>query len=139
MSDGWDLQLANCRAQIAPALILAGDWVGEGHAHGEPVTARLRVRPILDATAVEVWETVGDHSDLCIYRYDVDSGQLEVVHLMAGAFARYPVEASAEGMEWVTGPETPSVVWTLRGDTLTSEVVWPGQRIAEVMIRYRRA
>lgn len=138
MSD-WENTLAACRDQLAPALFLAGDWVGEGHAHGEPVTATLRVRPILDATAVEVWETVGGHTDLSIYRFDPDAGHLEVLHLMPGALARHPVEASAEGLEWVTGPSAPSVLWTLRGDTLTSEVIWPRQRIAEVLVRYRRA
>ena len=53
----WDTTLATCRAQLAPALMLAGDWVGEGHAHGEPVTGTLRVRPILDGTAGEVGES----------------------------------------------------------------------------------
>lgn len=138
MSDAWDDRLAACRARLAPALALEGTWHGEGHAHGEPVTARLSVRPILGGTALEVWERVGDHEDLSLYRFDVDVNQLEVLHLMEGVLAQHPVELTPDGLVWVTPPSQPAVVWSLRGDTVISEVIWPGQRVAEVQIRYRR-
>ncbi|MES2639577.1 MAG: hypothetical protein V4850_08825 [Myxococcota bacterium] len=141
--DPWEARLAAARDRLAPALLLAGEWVGEGHAHGEPVTGRLRVRPILDGTALEVWEQVGGHEDLCVYRYDADNQQLEVVHLMPGALAIHPVELTLDGLVWVTPPSQPTVVWTNRGTVggtpvVDSEVVWPGQRIAEVKLTYRR-
>ncbi len=138
-TDPWEERLAACRARLAPALMLAGDWAGEGQAHGEPVTARLRVRPILGDTALEVWERVGDHEDLCIYRWDPDVAQLEVLHLMEGMLAQHPVELTPEGLVWVTPPGQPGVVWTAQGATVVSEVIWPGQRVAEVRVTYRRA
>ena len=138
-TDPWDLRLAVCRQRLAPALALAGDWVGEGQAHGDPVTASLRVRPILGGTALEVWERVGDHEDLCVYRWDADISQLEVVHFMEGSLAQHPVELTPDGMVWVTAPGQPGVVWSLQGATAVSEVIWPGQRVAEVRIVYRRA
>ncbi|MDP2312699.1 MAG: hypothetical protein Q8P41_07325 [Pseudomonadota bacterium] len=138
--DAWEARLALARERLAPALLLAGEWVGDGQAHGEPITAKLRVRPILDGTALEVWEQVGDdHEDLSIYRYDPDSGQLEVIHFMAGSLNQHPVELTPDGLVWVTPPSQPAVVWTNRGAFVESEVVWPGQRIAEVKLTYRRA
>ena len=137
--DAWDLRLALARERLAPAMLLVGEWVGAGHAHGEPVTARLRVRPILDGTALEVWEAVGAHEDLCIYRFDADNGQLEVTHFLPGVVSQHPVELTADGLVWVTPPGQPAVVWTMRGAVVVSEVVWPGQRIAEVQLTYRRA
>lgn len=139
MSDAWEVRLAACRDHLAPALLLTGDWVGEGQAHGEPVTGTLRVRPILDGTALEVWERVADHEDLCVYRWDADTAQLEVVHFYAGAVAQHPVEVTPEGLVWVTPPGQPGVVWSVRGASVVSEVIWPGQRVAEVRVTYRRA
>lgn len=143
-ADPWEARLAAARERLAPALLLAGEWLGQGHAHGEPVTARLRVRPILDGTALEVWEQVGAHEDLCVYRHDADSGQLEVVHMMPGALSVHPVELTPDGLVWITPASQPTVVWTNRGtigghEVVDSEVVWPGQRIAEVKLTYRRA
>jgi hypothetical protein len=135
----WEARLALARERLAPALIMTGTWAGDGHAHGEPVTASLRVRPVLGDTVLEVWEQVGEHEDLSLYRFDPDDGQLKVLHLMAGALAEHPVELTPDGMVWVTPPDQPSVVWTLLGADLQSEVVWPGQRVAEVLLRYRRA
>ncbi|MFZ5475426.1 MAG: hypothetical protein ACOZNI_01515 [Myxococcota bacterium] len=136
----WEARLARVKAELAPALALAGEWVGEGQAHGDPIVAQLRVRPILDGTMLEVWERVGEHEDLSIYRFDVDTGQLRVLHLMAGAVvAEHPVEVVPGALVWVTPPKEPAVEWTVEGDTLRCEVIWPGQRIAEVSVRYRRA
>jgi hypothetical protein len=137
-ADAWDAQLALMRARLAPALLLVGEWVGEGHAHGEPVTARLRVRPILGDTVLEVWEKVGEHEDLSLYRFDPADNQLKVLHLMEGATAEHPVELTPDGLVWVTPPQEPAVVWSRVGADVLSEVVWPGQRVAEVQVRYRR-
>ncbi len=141
MSD-WDRHLQLARSGLAPAMPLVGDWIGEGRAHGEAVTASLRVRSVLSDTQLELWERVGDHEDVCFYRFDVGSGQLRVVHLMAGAVADHAVEASPDGLVWVTPPSVPAVVWSLRvtgaGEELRSEVFWPDQRVAEVEILYRR-
>ena len=139
MTQAWEERLAACRARLAPALALVGDWLGEGQAHGEPVTAALRVRAILDGTALEVWERVADHEDLCVYRWDPDTAQLEVVHFYAGALAPHPVEETPDGLHWVTPPGQPGVVWSVRGANVVSEVIWPGQRVAEVRVTYRRA
>jgi hypothetical protein len=137
--DPWESRLALCRARLAPALALTGEWVGQGLAHGEPITARLRVRPILGDTVVEVWEKVGAHEDLSLYRFEPDTGQLEVLHLMEGRLEQHPVELTPDGMVWVSLPGQPAVVFSLVGDTVVSEVVWSGQRVPEVRIVYRRA
>ena len=133
-----DGQLALSRARLAPALLLVGEWVGEGHAHGEPVVATMRVRLILGDTVLEVWERVGDHEDLSLYRYDPADQQRQVLHLMAGALAEHPVELTPDGLVWVTPPHEPAVVWSIAGADVVSEVVLPGQRVAEVRLRYRR-
>lgn len=138
--DPWDTRVVLVRAELAPAAMLVGEWIGEGHAHGEPVVATLRVRSILADTMIEVWERVGDHEDLSIYRYDPELAQLRVLHLMAGALvAEHAVEPMIDGFVWVTPPREPAVEWVLQGSDLRCDVVWPGQRVAEVSIRYRRA
>jgi hypothetical protein len=138
--DEWEKRVARVKGELAPALALVGDWVGEGHAHGEPIAATLRVRPILDGSVLEVWERVADHEDLSLYRFDVETGQLRVLHLMAGAVvAEHPVELTPQGLVWVTPPKEPAVEWSLEGETLRCDVMWPGQRVAEVSVRYRRA
>jgi len=138
-----DPNLLVARAGIAPAMALIGDWVGVGQAHGEPITATLKVRSVLSDTQVEVWERVGEgpdaHEDVCFYRFDVASGQIRVLHLMAPALvAEYAVEVAPDGLVWVTPPKTPAVLWTMQGVELVSEVIWPDQRVAEVTLRYRR-
>ena len=137
----WERQFEVARAGLGPALALLGQWSGEGHAHGEPVTATLSVRAVLEGTQIEVIERVGEHSDLCFYRFDAGTGQLRVLHLMAPALvAEYPVDTTPTGLVWVTPPKVPAVVWSYDplSDVLTSEVYWPDQRLAEVGVRYRR-
>lgn len=141
-SPDWERQFELARAGLAPAGVLVGDWVGVGHAHGEPVTATLQVRPVLDGTQLQVLEQVGAHQDISFYRFDVATGQLRVVHLMAPALvAEYAVELTGDGLVWVTAPTAPTVVWTYDplGGAVTSEVYWPDQRVAEVKLRYTRA
>jgi len=141
-SPDWERQFEIARAGLGPAAVLVGDWVGVGHAHGEPVTATLQVRPVLDGTQLQVLEQVGEHQDISFYRFDVATGQLRVVHLMAPALvAEYAVELTGDGLVWVTAPAAPTVVWTydpLAG-SVTSEVYWPDQRVAEVKLRYTRS
>ena len=149
MSD-WGQRLELARQGLAPALSWVGDWVGEGQAHGEPVTATLSVRAVLDGTQLEVWERVTPtsaepHEDVCFYRYDVGTAQIRVVHLMAPALvAEYGVELAvgADGtaqVVWITPANAPAVVWSDAGNALISEVYWPDQRVAEVRVTYRRA
>lgn len=141
MSEDWERQFVVARSGLAPALVLVGGWSGEGIAHGEPVTAALDVRAVLQGTSIEVQERVGDHEDVCYYRFDASTGQLRVLHLMAPAIVNeYAVEPSLDGLVWVTPPSAPAVVWSYDplGDVLTSEVYWPDQRSPEVRIRYRR-
>ncbi len=144
----WDRARALAQSGLAPALALVGRWEGDGIAHGEAVRGVLTVRAVLDATHIEVWErleplvaggSVVAHEDVCFYRYDVASAQIRVLHLMAPAVVtEYAVEASMDGLVWVTPPNAPSVVWNLRGEALESEVYWPDQRVPEVRIAYRR-
>jgi len=141
-SPDWERQFEIARAGLDPAGVLVGDWVGVGHAHGEPVTATLEVRPVLDGTQLQVRERVGGHEDISFYRFDIATGQLRVVHLMAPALvAEYAVELTGDGLVWVTAPAAPTVVWTYDplSDAVTSEVFWPDQRVAEVKLRYTRA
>jgi hypothetical protein len=138
-----DPALLRAQSGIAPAMVLIGDWIGTGQAHGEPITATLKVRSVLSDTQVEVWERVGvgddAHEDVCFYRFDAGSGQIRVLHLMSpAAVAEYAVEVAADGLVWVTPPKSPAVLWTLQGAELVSEVIWPDQRVAEVKLRYRR-
>src|SRR5687767_10862250 len=71
---------------------LLGHWVGAGHDHGAPVTARLIVTPILDGTFVEAIETLLDpggqvlHEDRALYRYDPDDRRLKVMHFVPGGW-----------------------------------------------------
>lgn len=125
---------------LAPVSALLGRWVGEGHAHGEPASGTLELRAILDGTVVEARESVGAHEDLCLYRWDAASGQLRVLHAMAGEpFAEHPVELLPGGLCWVTPPGHPAVEWWLDGGALRCDVTWPGADTAEVSIRYTRA
>ncbi len=139
MTDAWDARVAQARAAVGPAALLAGDWVGEGVAHGEPCGASLRVRVVLDGSMVEAAERVGEHEDRCFYRWDVDTSQLRVLHLLPGALLEdHAVELVPDGLVWVTGPTQPAVEWTLRGPELQCAVTWPGAREPEVLVRYRR-
>lgn len=137
--DAWEARRSVARAGLAPALLLLGEWAGEGLAHGEPVQATLRVRAVLDGTQIEVWERVGEHEDVCYYRFDVGTGQIRVLHLMAPAMvAEYAVEVALGAIEWVTPPNVPGVVCSADGDGLLTEVWWPDAKAPEVRIRYRR-
>ena len=138
--DPWDARMAQARAAVGPAALLAGDWVGEAVAHGEPCEARLRVRVILDGTMVEASERVGSHEDRCFYRWDFDTSQLRVLHLLPGALLEdHPVELVPDGLVWVTGPTQPAVEWTVQGEALRCAVTFPGAREPEVLVRYVRA
>ena len=95
----WEARCALARAGVAPAAALAGRWIGAGTAHGEPVEARLEVRLLLDGSVVEACERVADHDDLSLYRYDVDTAQLRVLHVQAGGlFEDHPVELVLGGL-----------------------------------------
>lgn len=136
----WETRLLRTREMLDPVRFLGGDWIGEGQAHGEPITATMAVRSVLGDTMIEVRETVGEHTDVAYYRFDVDTGQHRVLHLMAGAMVEdHAVELLPDGFVWVTPPTTPAVEWRLDGEGLRCDVVWPGQRVAEVSVRYRRA
>jgi hypothetical protein len=136
----WDAKCARVRAEIAPVAVVEGRWIGRGQAHGEPLRGELRIRRVLGDSMVEVWERVGDHEDLCFYRYDVDTKQLRVLHLMDGAVvAEHPIETTSDGLVWVTPPDQPAVEWRFDGTDLRCDVVWPGRRVAEVSMRYTRA
>lgn len=136
----WDARVARVRAAVAPARALEGRWRGEGQAHGEPVTCELELRFVLDGSFVEARERTGDHEDLSLYRYDADLQQLRVLHLSPGGLvAEHPVEVQGLSLVWVTPPEHPGVEWRVDGETLVCEVVWPGQRVAEVRVVYRRS
>lgn len=139
--NGWEAQVARALAEIAPACMLEGEWVGEGLAHGEPVTATLSVRAILDGSVVEARERMGDHEDLCLYRWDAESQQLRVLHVQPGAvFDDHPVEIALPAtLVWVTPPRAPAVEWSFDGARITSTVTWPGAAAPEVLVRYRRA
>jgi hypothetical protein len=136
----WEAHLAQARAAVAPARLLEGTWHGEGHAHGEPVTATLIVRAILDGTVVEARERVGDHEDLSLYRWDADTQQLRVLNVAPGArMEDHPVELlPPASLLWVTGPMAPAVEWSFDGMNLRSAVTWPGARAPEVALVYRR-
>jgi hypothetical protein len=136
----WEARVALARAGVAPAAALAGRWVGRGTAHGEPVEALLEVRLLLDGSVVEARERVADHEDLCLYRYDVETGQLRVLHVQAGGlFEDHPVELTPGALVWVTGPTAPAVEWSADGVTLSCAVIFPGSSGPDVLVRYRRA
>lgn len=137
--EDWARRLDRVQRGIDPVRLLVGRWTGRGQAHGSPVSATLEVREILDGSMIEALETVDGERDLSIYRYDPDTRQVVVLHLLPGALVHeHPVEVYIEGLNWVTPPDQPSVVLTLKGDSLHSEVIWPGQRVAEVELWYRR-
>lgn len=136
----WEARCALARAGVAPAAALAGRWIGAGTAHGEPVEARLEVRLLLDGSVVEARERVADHEDLCLYRYDVDTAQLRVLHVQAGGlFEDHPVELVLGGLLWVTGPSAPAVEWSTDGASVVCAVIFPGSDQPDVHVRYRRA
>jgi hypothetical protein len=134
----WALHVAECRERLAFATALLGEWVGRGTAHEAEVEAALGLRLVLDGTAIEARERVGDHEDLCLYRWDADERRYVVHHFMAGAAALHAVELTPRGMVWVTPPFSPAVEWWVDGEDLRCDVVWPQGGEPEVAIRYRR-
>lgn len=134
----WDRRLATMRGALAPLMDLCGRWEGQGMAHGEAITSIVVVRPSFDATMLELREETGTHQDLCYYRWEPDDGGFRVLHLMPGSVREYPVEATLEGLVWMTPPAEPAVEWMRRGEGLRQEVMWPDAEAPEVWLEYRR-
>lgn len=116
-----------------------GEWAGQGTAHGEPVSARMMARALLDGSFVEVRELGDAHEDRCFYRFEPEDGSLRVLHLLPGATVReYPLERTPEGLVWVTPPGEPAVEWRFFADRLECDVTWPGELAPEVRMVWRR-
>ena len=136
--DPWERRLSLMRGALGPMAAFIGSWEGQGEAHGVPVHSRLEVRPILEGTLMEVLEQTGDHTDICFYRWEPDSGGYVVLHLMPGQVAEHVVEPTGDGFVWITGPSAPAVEWRQTAEGLRQEVVWPDSPEPEVWVAYTR-
>ena len=133
-------ELLDAASALALARTLAGEWVGTGHAHGRPVTARLEVRVTLGGSVVELREWMGGYEDLSLYRLDPETRELRVLHVQEGGLIDdHPVEAAGTGLAWITGPRAPHVEWSLVGEGLRCAVTFPGFAAPEIEILYARA
>ena len=144
----WALREQEAQRALAPLSFLCGAWVGEGQAHGEPLSARLLVVPILAGSFLEANERLYrpdgalDHEDRAFYRWDPSEKGLRVLHLMAPAWTgERAVEILEDGAAilWTGGPETPRVLWRQVGpDALLCAVFLPGEQGPSSVIHYRR-
>jgi len=140
----WEEKGRLARTGLAPLEFLMGKWVGRGTSHGAPVTGELEVRHLMDGTWLEARETLFDasgqveHTDLCLYRFDVEQGRLEVVHLMGHAhMGRHPVEPVGRAFHWITGPAAPRLSIAATDEGLHMEVQFPGAATPAVTMKYR--
>ncbi len=135
----WQSRVERTVREAGAFQAFVGEWTGEGVAHGEPTSARMMARPLLDGSFVEVRELGDDHEDRCFYRFEIEDGSLRVMHLLPGATVReYPVELTPEGLVWVTSPLEPSVEWRFFADRLECDVLWPGASEPDVRMVWRR-
>jgi len=146
--DDWQARTRAAQQGLAPLGFLIGRWAGEGHSHGEPVTAILTVRPCLGETFVEAREQMFtadgtlDHEDISFYRYDDREGHLRVRQLMAPAHIseRMVLPRPDGGIRWYEGPLGVQVHFIPGPDgSLTEKVVLPLQSAPAVLLTYRRA
>ncbi len=155
------------REKLGTVAFLEGSWLGEGVAHSTRLTARLDAHWAFDKTFLEVRERtydaegVQDHEDVAWYRYDSEDDQLKVLHLMAPAHVTDRIVVSladdaataigeqlaeehggtppeVEGFWWYGGPFAPRVRVVRIGDELRTAVIFPGDALPAVRIRYRR-
>ena len=134
----WERELLVQQNALSPMKLLEGRWIGEGEAHEQSIISQLSIQFVLNHTLVEVREKTGAHEDICFYRFVPGSGYM-VTHLMPGAIREHPVELlPTGGLEWVSGPAEPSVIWEIKGACLVQEVIWPGEARPEVRVVYRR-
>ncbi len=139
----WEERGRATREGIAPLDFLVGSWNGSGTSHGQPITGKLVVRPILDGTWLEARETqfgasgAQEHADVSLYRYDPEEHRIEVIHLMAHAHkSRHPVEEVDDAFHWITGPMAPRLEIRSCPPGLRFEVWFPFEEAASVIMDY---
>ena len=142
----WEARGEKAKRGIGALGFMVGSWQGQGQSHGQPVTARLEVRPRLDGTWLEATETLFDdqgqpeHADLSYYRYDPEEGRLEVLHLMDHAtMQRHPVEPVGQALHWITGPMAPRLAIVPQAEGFRMEIQFPTDAAPVVTIDYKPA
>lgn len=143
----WDAHETRVLQELSALAYLVGDWAGAGQSHGAPVTGRLQVRAILGGTFVEAREVLfdaegrPDHEDLCVYRWDPESGALRVTqYLSPGWVENHVVEPlPTGGVRWATGPLGPRVEFSAPApDALLIQVWLPMESEPAHVVRYSR-
>ncbi len=144
--DSWTIQGQRADAGLAPVRCIVGDWIGEGHCHGEPVTGRMHGAAVIDGSWIEVEETLTGadggvvHTDRSLYRFNVEAEAIEAIQLFERAsMTNSLVESTDDGFRWITGPGAPQLRFVVEGDVLRYTVILPGEDAAASEMTYRRA
>lgn len=140
----WTAYEAAARTGLPLLDAMLGVWVGEGRAHGAPLSGRLVIERILEGTAVlhreTLWKPDGslDYEDLAIYRCDPEGGVF-VQHFQAPGWATEArVQPIDGGVAWVSTPLEPRVELCRDGAHLGVSVWFPFQPTPASHLRYRR-
>ena len=146
MNDPWEEQGARALKGLEPIRFLVGHWTGRGQSYDEPVNGTFTVRALLDGTWLEADETLTNaagevvHHDLSLYRYNLEADSLEVMQLFEHAHRSIaPVELTADGFRWITGPGAPQLRYVCTADTLRYTVVLPSEAETAISMTYTRS
>ena len=146
MNNTWEEQGERALKGLEPIRFLIGRWTGQGQSYDEPVQGTFTVRALLDGTWLEATETLTNasgesvHRDLSLYRYNIEADGLEVMQLFEHAHRSIaPVELTADGFRWITGPGAPQLRYVCTADTLRYTVVLPSEAAPAISMTYARS
>lgn len=131
---------------LVPLRFLIGEWQGSGCCYGEAVTGLFTVKPLLDGSWLEAAEVMNNangeqvHSDLSLYRYNVEAEYLQVLQLFEhGHQSSNPIELTDNGFKWITGPGAPQLQYTTSENSFSYSVILPGEGAPSIEMTYKRA
>lgn len=144
--DSWNTQGQRAQAGLEPVRRLLGEWSGVGVCHDAAVTGHMSLTVLLDGSWIQAVETLLDatgqsvHTDLCLYRFDVENDTLVALQLFErGSQMSSPVEVLDDGFRWITGPGAPQLRFVSSADTFSYTVILPDEDAPVVEMTYKRA